>query len=234
MIKKIGVFGGLGPLASAKFVETIYFCGLQNVANEQELVEVILYSKPSIPDRTEYLLQGKTEVLFQELSKGIEKLISCGAEKIIVCCFTMHYLIPQLKENIRSRIIQLPSILLLEIIKQRKTVLLLCTKGAKKLKIFEKDLLWNHASKYIVRINDDDQELVHNAIYKIKKNDPNKVVSNELASLLKKYKANILGAGCTEFHLLSSKQYFNSMEDNFPSFIDPLITIAESLVLPKS
>lgn len=47
----LGVLGGMGPLASAEFLKTIYECSV--AGGEQRSPSVIMYSDPTFPDRTE-------------------------------------------------------------------------------------------------------------------------------------------------------------------------------------
>src|SRR5689334_6778827 len=54
-----GVLGGLGPLASAEFLATIYEHA--DASEEQRLPAVLLFSDPAIPDRTEALLCGRED-----------------------------------------------------------------------------------------------------------------------------------------------------------------------------
>ena len=51
---KLGIIGGLGPLASVRFYELLTI--MSDVAKDQEHLEMMLYSYPQIPDRTAYIL----------------------------------------------------------------------------------------------------------------------------------------------------------------------------------
>ena len=50
MTKLLGILGGMGPLASAEFLKTIYEYGTRDL--EQRSPACILYSDPTFPDRT--------------------------------------------------------------------------------------------------------------------------------------------------------------------------------------
>ena len=58
MGKNLGILGGMGPLASAKFLSTVYRLNL--VEPEQEAPNCILLSDPSFPNRTKAILAGNT------------------------------------------------------------------------------------------------------------------------------------------------------------------------------
>lgn len=56
-MKKLGVIGGLGPMATALFMKMII--EMTDAENDQEHIEMIVYNCPQIPDRTDYIL-GKS------------------------------------------------------------------------------------------------------------------------------------------------------------------------------
>ena len=48
----LGVLGGMGGLASAEFVKTVYEISGEGVEQEQAGPVVLMYSDPAFPDRT--------------------------------------------------------------------------------------------------------------------------------------------------------------------------------------
>ena len=50
----LGVIGGLGPLATANFLELM--TKMTQAPSEQDHVDMVVYNFPSIPDRTGYIL----------------------------------------------------------------------------------------------------------------------------------------------------------------------------------
>ena len=58
-MKSLGVIGGLGPLASAYFLELLI--DMTDAKTDQEHLDVILFDRPAVPDRTAYLL-GQGEI----------------------------------------------------------------------------------------------------------------------------------------------------------------------------
>ena len=59
--KIMAIIGGMGPLASAAFLSSIYERSLR--AEEQLSPRILLLSDPSFPDRTRAILDGRAEVL---------------------------------------------------------------------------------------------------------------------------------------------------------------------------
>ena len=92
---RLGILGGMGPLASAEFLRTIYDYSLVDTV-EQGAPVVSLYSDPTIPDRTEALLNGDDAAVFRQFTEALSYLTATGATKIVICCMTIHYLLPKL------------------------------------------------------------------------------------------------------------------------------------------
>jgi aspartate racemase len=224
----LGILGGMGPLASAEFIKTIYEYNLFG-EKEQIAPKVLLYSDPSFPDRTEVLLRGEYGWLLKNLTDALYQLCDLQVSRIIICCITSHYLLPQLPIQLRERIISLVDVILNEVIERKKNYLLLCTNGTRKLKIFQDNNLWQRAKKYIVLLDDEDQKNIHNMIYHIKVYP--KAYSSQsnlqvLESMNKKYKIDYFIAGCTEIHLLNKFLLSQNKSINYP-FLDPLIVVAQ-------
>jgi aspartate racemase len=97
MKKIIGILGGMGPEATAQ----IYTLILKNTKAEkdQDHIEVLIYSNPKIPPRTDAIL-GKGPDPTIDLINGIKILLNGGADFIIIPCITAHYFLPGIKKQI--------------------------------------------------------------------------------------------------------------------------------------
>ena len=62
---RLGIIGGMGPLATAYFMELIARMTKANCDGDH--LETIVYNCPSIPDRTKYLFPYRTK---KETSKN--------------------------------------------------------------------------------------------------------------------------------------------------------------------
>lgn len=223
----LGVIGGMGPLASAEFIKTIYEHNLGE--KEQEAPKVILYSDPSFPDRSEVLLKGNYSLLLEHLTNALYQLHELQVSNIVICCITSHYLLPQLPNQLKERLISLVDIILNEVSERKGKHLLLCTNGTRKLKIFQNNNLWELVEKQIVLLDEKDQNTIHERIYQIK----NHTYSSQsnlifLKKLMIKYKTDYLIAGCTEMHLLN-KCFLSEVNSNNHIFLDPLTILAKNL-----
>lgn len=229
MTNLLGILGGMGPLASAEFLQTIYEFNFAVV--EQDLPACILYSDPTFPDRTEAISSGEDELLINHLLETLSNLVRLGVSKIAISCITTHYFLPKIPDHLRGKVISLIDLTIEEVLNNQKRYLLLCTNGTRQVGIFQNHKLWNLAAQYIELPREEDQDLVHKLIYQIKIRGPDySFLSclNLLDRLIQKYYVEGMIAGCTEFHLIT--KHLIKSKPNSPSyhFVDPLLTIAKN------
>jgi len=217
-----GVIGGMGPLASAEFMKTIYEIGEKH--HEQDMPVVMLVSDPSVPDRTECFLNGRSHLLVERLEKSIGYLDALNVTHIVVCCLTIHRVLPLVSLSLRQKVLSLVDLALAAVIHSGRRHLLLCTSGSRAMRLFENHELWNRAAECIVMPSDLDQEAVHNLIYKIKGNGLSWDDTEFLQRLAARYHAEVLIAGCTELHLIA-RQAQPGCADRI-QWLDPLLIAA--------
>src|SRR5688572_30476242 len=99
MKEMLGILGGMGPLASAEFLKTIYELNLADP--EQKSPACVLYSDPAFPDRTEAIMNGSGGLFVRRLTDALEALYGLGATRLVVSCITSHYFFPQIPANLR-------------------------------------------------------------------------------------------------------------------------------------
>ena len=225
--KVLGVLGGLGPRASAEFLKTIYEHSLGQC--EQNSPRVLLYSDPSFPDRTETLLKGNCDDILKQLIVSLNSLCSHGVSRIVICCVTIHYLLPRVPENLRARITSLIDVVLARLKRKQEKHLLICSTGARKLKIYQHHPRWEEAKEYVVWPDEDDQQSIHHLIYRVKANEDTQELMPVIEALLAKYKVNSFVAGCTEMHVLAKHLHQANGGPGRYGCVDPLTIIAEEL-----
>ncbi len=103
MTKTLGVIGGLGPLATAYFYELI--TKMTDAVKDQDHIEILIHSKPSIPDRTAYILDNSKESPQPLLIDIGKELASMGVSHISIPCITAHYFYDELAREIPVPII---------------------------------------------------------------------------------------------------------------------------------
>ena len=85
----IGVLGGMGAMATAAFYTMLI--NAQSVKTEQEYLDVIIYSKTSIPDRTAFILGHSDNDPTNDLIAAAVTLEKGGVDFIAITCTTSHY-----------------------------------------------------------------------------------------------------------------------------------------------
>ena len=221
--KILGVLGGMGPLASAEFMRTIYerYAGRR----EQEWPRVVLYSDPTFPDRTEHLLAGAERELLDRLVGALQRLLGFGASPVVVCCVTIHHLLPRVPEEVRRHVVSLLDVIFERVAEERARQLLLSTKGTRELRLFESHRRWAECADFFVLPSEADQESVHEIIYRVKMREDVRRLAPRVEELLAKYETDSFVVGCTETHLLA-KHLAAARPGRF-GCVDPLSIIAE-------
>lgn len=97
-IKTLGVIGGLGPMATSYFMRLL--TDMCSARVDQEHLEIITYSKPSIPDRTAYILGKSKENPVPVMIEVGHKLRLMGADTLAIPCITAHCFHEELEEKI--------------------------------------------------------------------------------------------------------------------------------------
>lgn len=223
----IGIVGGMGPLASTAFLSTIY--EMTSEHGEQCAGRLVLYSDPTIPDRTEAFLHDQEALVYEPFVEILKALHHMNVPKVVVCCITIHYLFPNLPFELKQNIVSLVDTIFSALKDKPGKYLLLCTKATMQLKIFQNHPLWKSFAASLILPDDDDQDEVHSMIYRLKENDDVASVIPGLENLLRKYQVNSFIAGCTEIHLISRylMQYYHYQKKY--DCIDPLMILAEEV-----
>ncbi|HXQ35687.1 MAG TPA: aspartate/glutamate racemase family protein [Anaerolineales bacterium] len=223
----LGIVGGMGPLASAEFLKTIY--EHSQCEREQASAKVVMHSDPSFPDRTEALLAGADAVVLEKLIEALECLRRLNISRIVICCVTIHHLLPRLPDDLREPIWSLPDLIFRQVSLSRERHLLLCSSGSRKLGVFRNHAQWPALKDQFILPDEDDQTLVHQLIHRLKGGyEPRRLIC-PLESLLAKYKANSFIAGCTEIHLLAKHYETENGSRREYGCVDPLTVIAKEV-----
>lgn len=123
----LGVIGGLGPAATAYFMELVV--KMTMAQTEQENVDMIVYNFPSIPDRTGYLLGSNLKSPLPGLRSVAQALERQKVSCIVIPCVTAHYFYRELQAVTSTPIINGVT----------ETVRMLSEQGIKKVGIMATD-----------------------------------------------------------------------------------------------
>lgn len=225
--KVLGILGGLGPLASAEFIKTIYELNIKE--SEQNSPICVLYSNPTIPKRTKTIEARDNQVLQEFLVDALDKLDKVNSTKIVIACITMHYYLPYTSLLLQNKVISLIEIIIQEVLNKPQPYLLLCSPRTRKTNVFSQHPKWGLVQPYIVFPNDPDQAVVANCFGEIKLNGNQEAILGTIDTMVDRYGVQGWIAGCTEFHILHKYVLALGNRTRSHSIIDPLFTIAQNL-----
>ncbi|RKD33458.1 aspartate/glutamate racemase family protein [Thermohalobacter berrensis] len=223
MYNKLGIIGGMGPLATVNLFKRIVF--LTDAKKDQEHLEIIIDNNTSIPDRTSYIL-GKGENPKNELIKSAKTLEKAGAEYLVMPCNTAHYFYNDIAKEINIPLLNMIEETTNHVIEyyRSKKIGLLSTEGTSKSGVYDKYFNKHHINLY--KLDKEKQRYVSKFIYDIKEGCEERSIYNFKNVLieLKKSDIEVLILGCTE---LSTAYDIYGFRGNF---IDPLDIIAKKAI----
>lgn len=95
---RLGVIGGLGPMATAYYLELLV--RMTDAKRDQEHPEIIIMNIPSIPDRTAYILEQSPDNPLTPMVELGRQMKDMGATVVATPCITAHYFHESLQEGI--------------------------------------------------------------------------------------------------------------------------------------
>ncbi len=102
-MKTLGVIGGLGPMATAYFMQLVI--EMTDALTDQEHIPMIIYNCPQIPDRTSFLLGKTKENPGPQIIECGRKIENAGAELIAIPCITAHALFPEIEKELDTPVL---------------------------------------------------------------------------------------------------------------------------------
>lgn len=219
----LGIVGGLGPLASAELLATIY--RLDPPEREQDAPRCVLLSDPSFPDRTEAILRGETGELARRLGAAVGALLDQGADRVVIACVTIHRVLPELPESLRRRVVSLIDLVVEELRSDPRERLLLATTGSREGGVFTSHPRWGEAAAGVRHPEPADQEALHRWLYRLKRGEAPEAAIPFVEELEARYGVGGLVFGCTELHLLQ-RPLAERGEATAGRIVDPLMTVA--------
>lgn len=223
-MKTLGVIGGLGPIATAYFYELLV--RMTDSQRDQDHIEMLIYSKPSIPDRTEYILGRSKESPVMPMIEVGKSLTAMGADFIAIPCITAHYFYEQLTREIRVTILNVIS----ETVKHLRNqgihaVGIMATEGTIFTGLFQEELMQYGMCPIIP--NGIHQGYINGLIYDdVKSNRPPQMDRfYSVADELKNDGAEAIILGCTELSLIKRDYVIGS------GFIDAMEVLSSCSIL---
>jgi aspartate racemase len=201
----VGVLGGMGPAATADFYQKL----VQETpaSTDQQHLQVVLWSDPTVPDRTAALL-GDGPDPTPWLRHGMRVLTEAGADLIAVPCNTAHaFLAPAATGVPVVHMIDQAVRAVSAIDPPVHRVGLLATTGTVRAGLYQDWLA--PAGLRTVLPTAAEQELVAAAIRAVKAGDRDRGIADRLAAVgasLARRNAQVIVAGCTEIPLVAGER----------------------------
>ena len=200
-MRTLGVIGGLGPIATAHFMELII--RMTEAQTDQEHLDMIIYNRPSIPDRTGYILDPSRPNPLPEMIRVGNALAQQGATLIAIPCMTAHYFHRDLARYIETPIVHAIHETAVHLKKHGITRAgIMATDGTIRSKLFQQELLKHGITPVIPGA--EGQKCVMSVIYDdIKANRPAGMDKFDRAAWeLRDAGAQAIILGCTELSLV--------------------------------
>ena len=206
---KLGVIGGMGPLATVKFYEKIVLN--TEAHNDNEHIDLIVLNHSTMPDRTKCIIENKDTEFLNEIKKDLEILERIGIDVVAIPCNTSHYFYDEFKNFTNLKIINMIEETILEI-KRRgiKKVAVFGTLGTLNSKVYNKYAKENGIE--VKELSLEDKKTVMDIIYKIK--ETNNLESKDFVEILNRYcNDKTIGIiACTELSLLDIPENLNTID----------------------
>ncbi|WP_277213717.1 aspartate/glutamate racemase family protein [Isoptericola croceus] len=94
----VGVIGGVGPLATAYFLQRVV--QLTDAERDQDHVDLVVLNHATVPDRTEFVLGRSTLDPGPVLARDARRLERFGVSFLVMPCNTAHYFTQQVIDAI--------------------------------------------------------------------------------------------------------------------------------------
>lgn len=202
--KLLGIIGGLGPMSSAYFYELI--TEHTKALRDQEHIDIILSSRATTPDRTDFILGKSTESPLNAMVEDAISLERYGATAIVIPCNTAHYFIEEVRKAVN---VPMPSIITETVrhIKRcgYKKAAILATDGTISTETYQRELN-NFGLEWMIP-NEFSRKKLMEIIYKDLKSGiiPEPEVLYEITEPMFKSGCDCAILGCTELSLIGKK-----------------------------
>ena len=223
-MKRLGIIGGLGPMATAYFFQLLI--EMTAAEKDQEHIEILIHNKPQIPDRTRYILGRSEQNPLPELIGVGKGLVMQGAEVIAMPCVTAHFFQQMLEEEIQipvlNAITETAQYLKLENI---HTVGIMATDGTVESKLFQ-SILEENGIGCVLPEKGEQEDVMHLIYQNVKAGKAMEMERFERVSKqLFDKGAEVILLGCTELSMAKKDHGIGK------GFLDVLEVLARKAVL---
>ena len=206
---KLGVIGGMGPLATVSFYERVVLNTAAKCDNEH--IDMVVLSHASMPDRTKCIIENRGGEFLEVIKKDFKILEDIGVEAVAIPCNTSHYFFDGFKKFTGLRIINMIEETILEVKKRGiEKVAVFGTLGTLNSKVYEKYA--NQHGLLVKEVSPEDKQAVMDIIYDIK--ETNCLDGRRFVDILSRYcdDETVGIIACTELSLLDIPEDINTID----------------------
>ena len=206
---KLGVIGGMGPLATVNFYERVVLNTEAKCDNEH--IDMIVLNHSTMPDRTKCIIENRKTEFLEAIKKDFAILENIGVEAVAIPCNTSHYFYDEFKKLTDLKIINMIEETILEVKKSGvKKISVFGTLGTLNSKVYEK-----YAKEYgleVREVSEADKQAVMDIIYNIK--ETNNLDNKQFTDILNRYydDETVGIIACTELSLLDIPEDINTVD----------------------
>ena len=206
---KLGVIGGMGPLATVSFYERVVLNTVAKCDNEH--IDMVVLSHASMPDRTKCIIENRGGEFLEVIKKDFKILEDIGVEAVAIPCNTSHYFFDEFKKFTVLRIINMIEETILEVKKRGiEKIAVFGTLGTLNSKVYEKYA--NQHGLLVKEVSPEDKQAVMDIIYDIK--ETNGLDGRRFVDILSRYcdDETVGIIACTELSLLDIPRDINTID----------------------
>ncbi|MCQ2547400.1 MAG: amino acid racemase [Clostridia bacterium] len=223
---KLGIIGGMGPMASVVLYEMI--TEKTPAEKDQDHIDMVILNHASMPDRTSVILskdEAAIESVLNEFRSDLKILKDAGCESFVVTCNTAHFFVDKLQQE---------GELELEPIHLIKETARACKEAGGKIAILATDgtiqsgLYQNELDKLGVEHYEPSEELqgkIMSLIY-----DYVKAGKSVPAQLWRDIEDELKAKNCAHAILGCTELSVEKRRDDNPFYINPFVTVCEKIV----
>lgn len=210
-------------MATAYFMQLL--TDMTDAQKDQEHMELLIHSCPSIPDRTGFILGESQENPATAMIAIGKELKGLGADFLAIPCITAHFFHEKLEQEIGLPVVHLVKETVSYLEKRNVgRVGIMATDGTVQSQLFQKELALRGMEAILP--DEDHQKLVMDIIYKQVK--AGKVVNMEhftaVEKQLKNFGAQVIILGCTELSMAKRDNVLG------PGFLDAMEVLSRCCV----
>ena len=204
----LGIFGGMGPEATANLYQEIV--SLTPANKDQDHIPTLIYSNPQVPDRTA-AIKSQDRSIVPYLVEGVTRLEQAGASFIVIPCNTAHYFHDDMQRAVRIPVLHMIREAAQAVVERypgRTRVGLLATTGTIASGLYEREFR-DRGIRVVCPDESIQSRCVMRAVYRIKAGGDKKASEDLLFAAgqdVENKGAEVIVLGCTEIPLAFNPQ----------------------------